>query len=1321
MMQEISELVKRHQNTLGRIVLVLGSGVPLRPERLTSAERVEQALCEYARDIDPGLPETPTMAEVRAVTESRDPSPAEAARYVQPRFRDIQPSEGHLRLARLVYEGYFPTIFTMGLDDLLERALAQAHLHPDEQYNLVNVGLATRREIAGAVGDSRRVTLVKALGTVGSSAFAFTHRQVQSYLRRIERFLYDSSQATTFIVAYSDADADLLGCLKPEGGPLYWVNPRYPLGTAAEFDQLKLEAPEATEHHVLWPNAHDLIKSRKSEKLILTREPGRFDTFFRDLYDRRVRRSRDYAVRELKARDSLALDPEGPYKLVEPMELRDSSIFHGREEQMERIEASLEKSRVALLFGEPGIGKTSLVQAGLAQRLTDEGAMAVVFRVGVDPRREAILALRRAYSEAISEESDPIPDDMTLRDAARIAYEETGSQIILILDQGEELLSCLGPVTMREFGKQLAGLLEEEQANPRLIITISNRGLPLIYDLVESLPDLYQNIHRIGLLSPSEARHCIVRPAAKFERRWEEDLVERLIDELGPDEIHPTLLQIVCYTCYATLGRARVVTERAYEALGGHQRILGHFLRGLLNTLGWWDREAGRQVLRAMVRSSQTKAPLSLAQITARCPRLDPGRVERLLWALADARLVRRLGREKERYYEIATNWLVPKISEGLSPEDLVLRELEDEIARRLTDWDLHQVPLDTATLRRATEHRSRLRLTRQELQFTILSSALRDSGSDEWLAEGAHLGTAEVGMLQHVLSSAKDQVRLKAAARLHAIGTEPAVRVLVDALGELDGDVRRVVAEYLEDRGETVAAAVRGTHGRDRARALAALTSVDSPDVVDPLLEVVEDSSEDAEVREVAVAALTTVAPRTGRKASGSLISRLQAQDDSEVDEERARAVARVAVAEGEQDALFKAADAHPRALNLRYAAALAAADLREIEEAERQLAALRQHAPSHGEEAEIRGLGERLNELRRRLDAGHFEWTMFRKDPVHSAVAWQDGPSGPPVRLWSAPAQGQVVGSACVSKGEAFFGAKDGTLRAVESKTGREIWSRRLGLSIESTPACTDDLVIVGCLDHRVYACDRATGRVLWRYETDGEVRSAPTLVGDNVLIGSWDGHLYNLDMGDGGLRWRAPAGGPIYACPACKEGRVFIGSWAGRILCVDLAAGKELFSVQVGEEVHSSATISDDDRVIVGSDANEVLVFGMDSPDVTLRYRTDGPVRSSPATAKGRVYVGAADARLHCFNLDSGEQVFTFETNEPLVGSPTLTPNQVIFGSWDGNLYGANRESGEEIFRVETSYSVLSSPAVVDGVIYIGMGYYELHALGDATEGA
>jgi outer membrane protein assembly factor BamB len=1321
MMQEISELVKRHQNTLGRIVLILGSGVPLRPERLSSGERLHQALREYARDMDPSLPEEPTLEQVHAVTEARDPAPAEAAKYVAPRFRDIQPSEGHLRLARLVNEGYFPTIFTLGIDDLLERALAQAHLHPDEQYNLVNVGLATRREIAGAVADSRRVTLVKALGTVGSSAFAFTRRQIQSYLRRIQRFLFDASTATTFIVGYSEADSDLIGCLKPEGGPLYWVNPRYPLGTAAEFDQLKLEAPDSVEHHVLWPNVLSLIKSRKSERLILTRESGRFDTFFRDLYDRRVRRSRDYAIREPRARDSLALDPEGPYKLVEPMELRDSTIFHGRDDQLAAVEASLENSRIALIFGEPGIGKTSFVQAGLARNLSDEGALAAVFRVGTDPRREAIQALRRAHADTGSEETAAVPDDLTVRQEARTAYEETGSQVILIIDQGDELLSRLGPVTLREFGQQLADFLDDEEIGARLVITVSERGLALLHDLTESLPDLYQNLHRLTLLNPSQARHCIVRPAAKFERRWEEDLVERLLDELGPDRIHPTRMEIVCYSCYATLGRARVVTERAYEALGGQERILTNFLKETLNTLGWRDREAARQVLRALVRSSQMKAPLSFGQVLARCPRLDRDRVERLLWALADARLVRRLGREKARSYEVTSNWLVPRISEGMSADDLAHRELEDEIARRLTDWRLHGVPLDVATLRRAEGFRGRLKLTKEELSFVIISSARQNEGFEDWLQEGTRLGDEEIATLETILHTCPDEARLQAAARLDDIGSDAAVRVLVDSLGELEGKVQRKVAEYLEGRGETVAAAVRETHGRDRAKALAALTSVGSPDVVDPLLEVVDDASEDAEVREVAVSALTTVAPKTGRRASASLTARLANQEGPKIDEERARALARVAVAEGEQDAVFKAANAHPKALSLRYAAALAAADLRDIEEAEAHLEALRAGAPTGGDDAEVGALGQRLAELRRRLDAGHFEWTMFRKDPAHSAIAWQDGPSKTPRALWRAATQGQVVGSSCVSKGEAFFGAKDGVLRAVESKTGREIWSRRLGLSIESTPACTDDLIIVGCLDHRVYACDRETGRVQWRYETDGEVRSAPTVVGDNLLIGSWDGHLYNLDLHGGGLRWRAPAGGPIYACPACKDDRVFIGSWAGRILCVDLESGNEVFSVAAGDEVHSSATITDDGRVIVGSDASEVLVFGVDSPEIQLRYSTDGPVRSSPACVQGRVYAGASDGRLHCFDVQSGEPYFTFRVQEPLVGSPALTPNQVIFGSSDGNLYCVQRDSGEEIFRVESSYSIVSSPAVVDGVIYVGMEYYELHALGEATEGA
>jgi len=1317
MMQDISELIKRHQHTMGKVVLILGSGIPLRPDRLSSSERVARALRDYASRLDPSIGEQSKPEEIMATTESRDPSPAEAAQYAAPHFRDVVPTEGHLRLARLINEGYFPAIFTLGVDDLLERALAQMHLHPDEQYNLVNVGLATRREIAGALADSRRVTLVKMVGTVGSSGFAFTRRQAQSYLRRIQRFLFDTASATTFIAGYAHADADVIGCLKPEGGPLWWINPKYPLGAAVDFDNLKVETPDAVDHHELLPAVAELLKARKSEKLVLTREAGTFDNFFRDLYERRVRRSRDYRTPG-RARDSIALEPEGPYRLLESMEVRDGPVFHGRDADLAGLEKALETHRIVVVFGEAGMGKSSLVHAGLARRLTDEGVLAVCSRVGADPVREAVLAIQRAAG-SVGEDSEAVAEGTTLRQAARRAYEEGQQQLVLIVDQAEEVITRVGRRTTQAFAEQVHDLLEDQEIGARLALAVCDWALPLIHDLKPVLPELYDSVHRVGLLGRSEARNAVVKPAARFERRWEEGLIEAILDHLGPDWIHPAELQIVCYRCYATLGRARVVTMRAYEALGRAERILSNFLSDTFHLVGWRDREPARQVLRALVRSGDTKGQLTLEQVMARCPKLDSDRGERLLWALSDARLVRRSGRERERSYELVSNWVVPQIAEGMSAEDLLTREVEDAIARQLTDHRHFGEPLDRATQRAADGQRTKLRLTKEETAFVVTSAALAGHELDAWFETASQLEDAEVPLLAKLLRTAPEAARLKATERLDALGSEAAVKVLLDSLGELGPPVRERVALSLERRGHVVAAAVRETSGDDKTRALVALTSVTTPEVVEPLVDVVSDASEDDAVREVAVSALTTLAPKTGRKASPALIARLGETTGEEIDESTARALAKVAVAEGEPGTVYRAAESASASSSVKYAAVLAALELRDADEAERQLGGLLDGSPESKDTQYVRRLGDTLRDLRERLSAGHFEWSMFRKDASHSATAWEDGPSGQPRTLWAASAQGHVVASPSVSGGQCFFGAKDGTLRAVESQTGRLIWSRKLGLSIESAPAIAGDVVIVGCLDHRVYACDRKTGRVKWRAETDGEVRGSPVVVDGRVLVGSWDGHLYCISVDRGEIEWRSLVGGPVYASPACADGRSYVGSWAGRMVAVSIETGHQVYSIDLGAEINSSATVTPDGRVVVGTDAGEVVVLDGESSSVLVRYRTDGPVRSSPAAGEGDVFVGGGDGLLHCFSIDSGERRFAFRTGEPMVGAPVLTPSHVVFGSWDGCLYCASRATGQEVFRVQSSYSVVASPAMVDGVIYVGMEYYQVHALGESEE--
>lgn len=1308
MMQELSEVLKRHRHTMGRLVLVLGSGIPLRPDRLSSAERIAAGLEDWARDQSP-------PGDVASV-EGLDPDPATAYRYAAPHFRDLDLSEGHLRLARLIKEGFFPTIVTLGVDDLLERALAQEHLHPEEQYNLVNVGGTSRREIQGALADSRRVTVVKALGTLGESGFAFTHRQVQSYLRRIERYLYDSAPATLIVAGYGERDSDLLSSLRREGGPIWWANPKYPLGDAQEFDRMKVEGPELLKHHELQPAVVELLQARRSERNVFCREAGTFDNFFHELYDRRVRKSRDRGERRA-TRDTITLEPEAPYRLIDAMEMRDSSVFHGRESEIEWLEGSLEEHRLVLVFGESGVGKTSLVTAGLAPRLAEEGMSPVLFRVGADPRREAVAALARA---AMSEdELETIDESLTLPEAVRAAQDALGSRIVLILDQAEDLIARIGPRTREDFARQLGEVVRDGELDARVVMTVVDQGLPRLWELHEQLPGIYQRVLRLGHLSRSSARQVLVKAAARYERRWAEDLIDRILDDLGPNRLHTAELSLVCYRCYATLGRGRVVKLNAYESLGGAAKLLPHFLHDSLLSIPRREREHARIVLRALVRSGGAKGPLSIEQIQARCPRLDRERIEKILWMLADARLALRLGRDQDhRTYELVSGWVAPQVLEGAPREERVLREAEDAVARGLSDWDLFSEPLEPEVLRRIRAHRTRMHLTPDELALAVRSAGIHGIDADVWLEQAKSLGERELPLLADALRSVhRESVQVAVVERLDALGSDAAIRALLEALPDLSEAAASRARAALEKRGQAVAAAVRDTSGEDRARALEALGAVATPAVVEPLLEVVDDASEDASVREVAVSALESVAALSGGRASAGLIGRLAEVHSATVDLERATALARVVAAEAESPALFKAAESHGDSASLRYAAYLVAAESRDAVAASQFLAALERQCAGSGQEDLLASARGTLEHLTSRLDAGDFEWTMFRKDACHSGFSGDDIPTTPRV-LWRVRTEGQVVGSPAISRDQCFFGAKDGVLRAVDLLTGRELWSRRLGPSIETSPAICDDVVIVGSVDRRVYACERRTGRIRWQVETDGEVRASATVLADRVLVATWAGTLWCLAPEDGKPMWRQSLGGPAYAPPAVTGDRAYVGSWSGSVACLEVEKGARQFDVTMRAEVNAPVTISDE-TVAAGSEAGEVVLFGLDDPKPVACFETQGAIRSAPLLDESSVWVASGDGSLRRFSRGSGEQLWRFDTDDPIVSSPAMTRAHIVFGSRDGALYAVTREEGEEVFRLQTPYSVLSAPALVDGVIYVGMDYYELHAIGQGEE--
>jgi outer membrane protein assembly factor BamB len=128
--------------------------------------------------------------------------------------------------------------------------------------------------------------------------------------------------------------------------------------------------------------------------------------------------------------------------------------------------------------------------------------------------------------------------------------------------------------------------------------------------------------------------------------------------------------------------------------------------------------------------------------------------------------------------------------------------------------------------------------------------------------------------------------------------------------------------------------------------------------------------------------------------------------------------------------------------------------------------------------------------------------------------------------------------------------------------------------------------------------------------------------------------------------------------------------------------------------------------------------------DKVEVVWRYRTDGPVLSSPIVAGGRVIVGSNDNRVHCVDAATGDGIWTFPTDDDVEAPPLAVDDRIVVGSADGKLYAIDSRSGKGVWEYETGDRILGGANFYrppSGPLRILVGSYDrrLHCV-DATTG-
>jgi hypothetical protein len=226
---------------------------------------------------------------------------------------------------------------------------------------------------------------------------------------------------------------------------------------------------------------------------------------------------------------------DSPFLGLVPYSLDDADYFFGRDDWCADVTDNLIAYRVSILYGASGIGKTSVLQAGVVHTLREtacrnvseygvpEFAVAVYRRWTDDPR----LGLRQAIVKAVESTAPELaadPPDGSLAEVLDGWSKRLGGPVLVVLDQFEEYFVYHRADRETGFAAELTEALTRRDLVANFLISIREDALARLDVFEREVPGVLSNLIRIEHLKGDDAREVV----EKAVERWNEDRGENV-------------------------------------------------------------------------------------------------------------------------------------------------------------------------------------------------------------------------------------------------------------------------------------------------------------------------------------------------------------------------------------------------------------------------------------------------------------------------------------------------------------------------------------------------------------------------------------------------------------------------------------------------------------------------------------------------------------------------------------------------------------------------------------------------------------------------
>lgn len=321
-----------------------------------------------------------------------------------------------------------------------------------------------------------------------------------------------------------------------------------------------------------------------------------------------------------------------------------------------------------------------------------------------------------------------------------------------------------------------------------------------------------------------------------------------------------------------------------------------------------------------------------------------------------------------------------------------------------------------------------------------------------------------------------------------------------------------------------------------------------------------------------------------------------------------------------------------------------------------------------------------------------------------------------------WQFKDESDIGSGAAIIKNFVIASNSNGSIYALNLKTGKKAWSYTTRGKIYSTPVIEDNLVVAASTDNNIYCLNTSTGKLIWKFETQKPIVANALIKNKTVYIGSSDGHFRAIDLYNGNLKWDFDGvKGFVVTTPLFYNNKIYFGSWGTEFYALNAETGSLAWKWNNGSpnRMFSPAAcypVATGGKVFIVAPDRYMTVFDAETGNVIWRKNDPANrVRESMGLSKDStlIYSKTMEGELIGISTSSPDMNITWRSNTALNYeiAPTAIvefQNTIYVPSNSGVVVAVNRNDGSILWKYKISNALITSivPVAKNKVIVTSM---------------